>query len=239
MIVVIDNYDSFTFNLVQYFQELGQDVHVHRNDCITVDEIIEMNPEAVVISPGPGGPKDAGISVEVIANLGHRIPILGVCLGHQAIGEAFGGQVVSAERLMHGKTSRVFSDGDSLFSGMEVPFEACRYHSLIVDRDTLPECLQITAYTDQDEIMGLRHKEQPVYGVQFHPESILTPEGKRILRNFLDMAEHFRRNISPLRRMKDQASSGHDDRSSGNGSHGFGLLPRDVPSEECAAHLTK
>ncbi len=197
MILVIDNYDSFTFNLVQYFQELSVDVVVCRNDCITVDEIADRNPDAVVISPGPGGPSDAGISVEVIERLGDRIPILGVCLGHQSIGAAFGGRVVRAERLMHGKTSRIFSQGNGLFSGMEIPFEACRYHSLIVDRDTLPDCLEITAQTERGEVMGLRHRSKPIYGVQFHPESILTPEGKRLLRNFLDIADGFRRKSQP------------------------------------------
>ncbi|MFH1112526.1 MAG: aminodeoxychorismate/anthranilate synthase component II [Pseudomonadota bacterium] len=197
MIVVIDNYDSFTFNLVQYFQELSEQVVVYRNDCITVDEIVDLNPDAVVISPGPGGPADAGISLEVIEKLGGRIPILGVCLGHQSIGAAFGGRVVRAERLMHGKTSRIFSQGNGLFSGMEIPFEACRYHSLIVERDTLPDCLEITAQTERGEVMGLRHRFKPIYGVQFHPESILTPDGKRLLRNFLDIADRFRRESRP------------------------------------------
>ncbi|MDQ7781549.1 MAG: aminodeoxychorismate/anthranilate synthase component II [Desulfomonilaceae bacterium] len=191
MIVVIDNYDSFTFNLVQYLQELNVDVTVYRNDCITVEELANLIPYGVVISPGPGGPADAGISIEVIEKLGDRIPILGVCLGHQAIGAAFGGRVVRAERLMHGKTSRIFAQGNALFSRMGIPFEACRYHSLIVERETLPDCLEIIAYTDRNEIMGLRHREKPIYGVQFHPESILTPEGKRILQNFLDIAGRF------------------------------------------------
>lgn len=219
MIVVIDNYDSFTFNLVQYFQELGEEVLVYRNDCISVDEIMDLRPDAVVISPGPGGPGDAGISMEVIATLGSRVPILGVCLGHQAIGAAFGGHVVSAHRLMHGKTSRIFTEGDGLFSGMEIPFEACRYHSLIVERQTLPECLEVTAYTEQDEIMGLRHREKPIYGVQFHPESILTPDGKRILQNFLDMAEEYRRSTDPVYRSMSASPNPLEGVASIHGSH--------------------
>jgi anthranilate synthase/aminodeoxychorismate synthase-like glutamine amidotransferase len=191
MILVIDNYDSFTFNLVQYLMESREDVMVKRNDCITIEEIERLEPMAVVISPGPGGPQQAGVSMEVILTLGHRIPILGVCLGHQAIGAAFGGRVISADRLMHGKTSPIFFKEGTLFSGMNNPFEACRYHSLIVDRETLPECLQITAVTDQDEIMGIKHKDYPIEGVQFHPESILTRGGKQILLNFLDMASGF------------------------------------------------
>ncbi len=193
MLLVIDNYDSFTYNLVQYFQELGQRVLVRRNDQITLDEVVDLKPRAVVISPGPGGPQDAGISMRVITDLGHRVPILGVCLGHQAIGAAFGARVVSADRLMHGKTSRIFSNGSPLFSGMSNPFEACRYHSLIVDKETLPDCLQITAWTDRHEIMGIRHKYHPIEGVQFHPESILTLEGKHILQNFINLTEKFYR----------------------------------------------
>jgi anthranilate synthase component 2 len=191
MILVIDNYDSFTFNLVQYFQELGKHVLVKRNDRISLDEIVRLSPEAIVISPGPGGPEDAGISMQTILNLGDRIPILGVCLGHQAIAAAFGGKVVRAGRLMHGKTSPIFTNGSGLFSGMAIPFQACRYHSLIADLGTLPGCLEVTALTDQDEIMGIRHRDLPIEGVQFHPESILTPEGKRILINFLDMSRQF------------------------------------------------
>lgn len=191
MILMIDNYDSFTFNLVQYFQELGQQVLVSRNDRISLDEIVRLNPEAIVISPGPGGPEDAGISMQTILQLGDRIPILGVCLGHQAIAKAFGGRVIRAGRLMHGKTSPIFTDGSGLFAGMEIPFQACRYHSLIVEFGTLPECLEVTARTDEEEIMGIRHKEMPIEGVQFHPESILTPDGKRILTNFLDMTRQF------------------------------------------------
>jgi anthranilate synthase/aminodeoxychorismate synthase-like glutamine amidotransferase len=191
MILVIDNYDSFTFNLVQYFQELGEHVVVRRNDEISLEEIEELNPMAVVISPGPGGPHDAGISMNVIITLGRRLPILGVCLGHQAIGAAFGGQVVRAGRLMHGKTSPIYTDGSGLFAGMEIPFEACRYHSLLVEESSLPGCLEVTAVTDQGEVMGIRHKYLPVEGVQFHPESILTPGGKQILMNFLAMARAF------------------------------------------------
>jgi anthranilate synthase/aminodeoxychorismate synthase-like glutamine amidotransferase len=194
MLLVIDNYDSFTYNLVQYFQEIGQTVLVRRNDRVTLEEIIDMNPSAIIISPGPGGPQDAGISMEVIRDLGDRIPIFGVCLGHQAIGAVFGAQVVAADRLMHGKTSRVTANGSALFSGISSPFEACRYHSLIVDWDTLPDCLQVTAWTDDGEIMGIRHKERPIEGVQFHPESILTPAGKHILENFLDMTARFHSN---------------------------------------------
>ncbi len=191
MILVIDNYDSFTFNLVQYFGELAQSVLVKRNDCISIREIHDLNPRAVVISPGPGRPQDAGISLQVIRNLGHRLPILGVCLGHQAIGESFGGRVINATRLMHGKTSPVFFNGSHLFVGMDNPFEAGRYHSLVVERETLPDCLEVTAFTDQGEIMGIRHKSYPIEGVQFHPESILTPGGKRILSNFLEIVKEF------------------------------------------------
>jgi anthranilate synthase/phosphoribosyltransferase len=191
MILVIDNYDSFTYNLVQYFQELGQEVLVRRNNKITLDEIKTLNPRAIVVSPGPGGPEDAGISLQVIRELGAVVPILGVCLGHQAIGHVFGGRVVKAARLMHGKTSPIFTNGDGLFAGMDKPFNACRYHSLIVDHEGLPDCLEITALTDANEIMGLRHKTLPVYGVQFHPESILTDQGKQVLINFLEQVEAF------------------------------------------------
>lgn len=213
MILVIDNYDSFTFNLVQYFQELGEHVIVRRNDEISLAEIERLNPIAVVISPGPGGPLEAGISMNVILTLGQRVPILGVCLGHQAIGAAFGGRVVRAGRLMHGKTSPIFTDGSGLFEGMEIPFEACRYHSLVVEESSLPGCLEVTAVTDQGEIMGLRHKHLPVEGVQFHPESILTPGGKQILMNFLAMARAFHstgsfRNAMPSSRAL-QAPAGH------------------------------
>ena len=184
MIAVIDNYDSFTYNLVQYLGELGAQVQVFRNDAITVDELEELGPSHVVISPGPGEPSDAGISTEVIRCLGPRRPVLGVCLGHQCVGEAFGGRVVRAPRLMHGKTSPVYHYGGDLFQGVSSPFEATRYHSLIV-AEPLPEDLQATAFTKEGELMGLRHKTYPIYGVQFHPESILTGAGKQILRNFL------------------------------------------------------
>lgn len=193
MILVIDNYDSFTFNLVQYFQELGAHVMVRRNDEISLSEIEQLKPVAVVISPGPGGPHDAGISMNVIRRLGGSVPILGVCLGHQAIGAAFGGRVIRADRLMHGKTSPIYTDGSGLFEGMAIPFQACRYHSLVVEETSLPGCLEVTAVTDQGEIMGIRHKHLPIEGVQFHPESILTPEGKRILTNFVIMAAEFHR----------------------------------------------
>ena len=187
MLLVIDNYDSFTYNLVQYLGELGQDLRVVRNDAITVDEIVAMKPERIVISPGPCTPKQAGISVETIKRLAGHIPILGVCLGHQSIGEAFGGDVVRASRLMHGKTSMIRHDQRTIFRDLPNPFEATRYHSLIVRRETLPACLEITAETDEGEIMGLRHRTLTVEGVQFHPESILTRPGKHLLRNFLTL----------------------------------------------------
>jgi len=185
MVLVIDNYDSFTYNLVQYLGELGQDVRVVRNDAVTVDEIAAMQPERIVISPGPCTPKEAGVSVGTIKRLAGTMPILGVCLGHQSIGEAFGGEVVRAERLMHGKTSWITHDGKTIFREIPNPFEATRYHSLIVRRETLPSCLEISAETAEGEIMGLRHRILPVEGVQFHPESILTRPGKDLLRNFL------------------------------------------------------
>lgn len=187
MILVIDNYDSFTYNLVQYLGELGADMEVYRNDKITLDRIKKMGPERIVISPGPGEPKGAGISEAVILNFGRNTPVLGVCLGHQAVGEAFGGKIVGAKDLMHGKTSLIYHDGKGVFKGIENPFEATRYHSLIVERKSLPAVLTITAETKEGEIMGLRHNIFPVYGVQFHPESILTAEGKNILKNFLEM----------------------------------------------------
>jgi para-aminobenzoate synthetase component II len=185
MLLVIDNYDSFTYNLVQYLGELGQDIRVVRNDALSVDEIAELAPERIVISPGPCTPKEAGVSVETIKRLAGKIPILGVCLGHQSIGEAFGGEVVRAGRLMHGKTSMIRHDGRTIFSDLPNPFEATRYHSLIVRRETLPACLEISAETAEGEIMGLRHRTLPVEGVQFHPESILTRPGKDLLRNFI------------------------------------------------------
>src|SRR5208337_421719 len=191
MILVIDNYDSFTFNLVQYLQELSQEVIVKRNDCVSVEDIQDLDPKAIVISPGPGAPQDSGISPPLICSLGHRIPILGVCLGHQAIGAAFGARIVQAPRLMHGKTSAIFFNGSRLFTGLQNPFEACRYHSLVIEPESLPDCLEVTAVTEQGEIMGIKHRSWPIEGVQFHPESILTPGGKRILQNFLKMIDEF------------------------------------------------
>ena len=185
MIAVIDNYDSFTYNLVQHLGELGADVHVFRNDAITADELDALDPSHVVISPGPGCPADAGISNDVIRQLGPRRPLLGVCLGHQCIGEVFGGNVVRASRLMHGKTSRIYHHAEGIFAGLPSPFEATRYHSLIV-ADPLPQALALTAFTQRGEVMGLRHRTQPVFGVQFHPESFLTAHGKRLLQNFLE-----------------------------------------------------
>ena len=187
MIFVLDNYDSFTYNLVQYFGELGVDPVVARNDQVTLEEITEMNPSHICISPGPCTPHEAGMSNAVIKEFGDKKPILGVCLGHQCIGEVFGGDVVRADRLMHGKVSPILHGGKSVFKDLPSPFEATRYHSLIVKRDTLPDCLEITAETAEGEIMGLRHRDLPIHGVQFHPESILTKEGMRILRNFLEM----------------------------------------------------
>ena len=189
MILMIDNYDSFTYNLVQYIGQLGGTVVVHRNDVISIDEIRKLKPNAIVLSPGPGIPHEAGISVEVIRKLGTTIPIMGVCLGHQAVGYAFGGGVIRAERIMHGKTSQIINDGRTIFQGLPNPFVAGRYHSLILERDSLPDCFEISAETEEGEIMGIRHKGYPVEGVQFHPESILTPNGKRILKNFLAMIE--------------------------------------------------
>lgn len=187
MILVIDNYDSFTYNLVQEMGELGAAIQVVRNDQVSLDEIRAMNPSHIVISPGPGTPDDGGVSLDVIREFGPTTPIFGVCLGHQCIGQAYGGVVTRAGRLMHGKTSMVYHKDDALFKGVPSPFEATRYHSLIVEESSLPDCLTITAFTDQGEIMGLRHKEYPVVGVQFHPESILTKFGLRILENFLAM----------------------------------------------------
>jgi anthranilate synthase/aminodeoxychorismate synthase-like glutamine amidotransferase len=189
MLLVIDNYDSFTYNLVQYLGELGQQVRVVRNNEVAVDDIERMCPEYIVISPGPCTPNEAGISLDVIHRLAGKIPILGVCLGHQAIGQAFGGKVIRAKEVVHGKTSRVFHDDKGLFAGLPNPFEATRYHSLIVERSSLPDCLEITAKTWDEEIMGLRHKTMPVEGVQFHPESFLTKVGKDLLRNFLRLAK--------------------------------------------------
>lgn len=185
MLVVIDNYDSFTYNLVQYLGELGADIRVFRNDQVTLDEIKALNPDQIVISPGPGDPGDGGISNDVLREFGPTTPILGVCLGHQCIGEVYGGEVTRAPRLMHGKTSRVYHNGKGVFSGVPSPFQATRYHSLIVE-EPLPDCLEVTAFTRDGEVMGVKHKEYPTVGVQFHPESILTEHGKRILQNFLE-----------------------------------------------------
>jgi anthranilate synthase/aminodeoxychorismate synthase-like glutamine amidotransferase len=187
MLLVIDNYDSFTYNLVQYFGELGAELLVRRNDEITIDEIRALGPERICISPGPCTPKEAGISNEVIRTFGKTTPLLGVCLGHQCMGDVFGGDVIRAPRLMHGKTSPIHHDGKGVFAGLPNPFEATRYHSLIVKRETFPACLEITAETVEKEIMGLRHREFPIHGVQFHPESILTLEGKKLLQNFLEL----------------------------------------------------
>jgi len=186
MILVIDNYDSFTYNLVQYLGEMGAELDVRRNDTLTVAEVVQMAPEKIVISPGPGTPDDAGITLELIREFGPRTPIFGVCLGQQAIGQALGGRVIRAEKLMHGKTSPVRHNGHGVFRGLPSPLEATRYHSLIVERDSLPDSLEITAETDDGEIMGLKHKSWPLEGVQFHPESVLTEHGKQILRNFLE-----------------------------------------------------
>jgi len=183
--LVIDNYDSFTYNLVQYLGELGAELTVFRNDAIGLDDIDSMKPDCIVISPGPGVPSQAGISVDVVKHFAGRIPILGVCLGHQAIGKAFGGEIVRARVLMHGKTSRIFHNGDAIYQGLDNPFTATRYHSLILGKETLPDCLEVNAWTEDGTIMGLRHREFPLFGVQFHPESILTRQGKKLLENFL------------------------------------------------------
>ena len=188
MVLLIDNYDSFTYNLAQYFGELGCDVLVKRNDEISVDDIAELAPQHICISPGPCTPREAGISKEVILRFGQRIPILGVCLGHQCIAEAYGGSVVRAEHLMHGKSCMINHNGRAVFSDLSNPFEAGRYHSLIVERTSFPECLEITAESEEGEIMALGHREFPAYGVQFHPESVLTPDGKSILARFLALA---------------------------------------------------
>ncbi|MDA8443142.1 MAG: aminodeoxychorismate/anthranilate synthase component II [Peptococcaceae bacterium] len=189
---MIDNYDSFTYNLVQYLGELGQDIRVYRNDKITLAEIAALRPDHIVISPGPCTPNEAGISLDVIRRFAGEVPLLGVCLGHQSIGQVFGGEVVRAPRLMHGKTSSIQHDGRTIFRGLPNPFTATRYHSLIVRKESLPDCLEISATTDQGEIMGLRHKQLVVEGVQFHPESILTEAGKDLLRNFLATTEAVR-----------------------------------------------
>ena len=186
MIFMIDNYDSFTYNLVQYMGELGADIQVERNNCISISEIESLKPEKIVISPGPCTPTKAGISVEVIKNFAGIVPILGVCLGHQSVGAAFGGEIIKAGKLMHGKTSEVRHDGKTLFKNLPNPFTATRYHSLVLNRETLPDCFEITAESEDNEIMGIRHKDLSVEGVQFHPESILTPNGKDLLKNFID-----------------------------------------------------
>ncbi|MEM9480619.1 MAG: aminodeoxychorismate/anthranilate synthase component II [Verrucomicrobiota bacterium] len=189
MLLVIDNYDSFTYNLVQYFGELGAELVVRRNDEVTVEQIREIGPERICISPGPCTPNEAGISCEVIESFGQEIPLLGVCLGHQCIGQVFGGEIVRAEKLMHGKTSMVSHDDGGVFKNVPSPFEATRYHSLVIKPSSVPDCLEVTARaeTKEAEIMGVRHKEFPIHGVQFHPESILTGEGKKLLKNFLEL----------------------------------------------------
>ncbi|MGD1074870.1 MAG: aminodeoxychorismate/anthranilate synthase component II [Thermodesulfovibrionales bacterium] len=197
MLLAIDNYDSFTYNLVQYLGEMGEDIRVFRNDKITIPEIEILNPERIVISPGPCTPHEAGISMELIKFFAGKIPILGVCLGHQSIGAAFGGDIIRATRLMHGKTSLIHHDGKTIFEGLPNPFEATRYHSLLIKKETLPDCLEISAWTDQDEIMGVRHKEFIVEGVQFHPESILTTGGKDLLRNFLRLSKEKSTTLRP------------------------------------------
>jgi len=192
MLLIIDNYDSFTYNLVQYFGELGTEVQVYRNDQITIEQIEKLDPDYLVISPGPCTPNEAGVSVDAIRYFAGRKPILGVCLGHQSIGQAFGGHIVHASAIMHGKTSVIHHNGKALFNGIPNPFEATRYHSLVIEKQTLPECLEITAWTETDsgeldEIMGVRHRDYPIEGMQFHPESILTEHGHQLLKNFLEM----------------------------------------------------
>jgi anthranilate synthase/aminodeoxychorismate synthase-like glutamine amidotransferase len=188
MLLMIDNYDSFTYNLVQYLGELGAEVRVYRNDAITLDQIAVLRPRQIVISPGPCTPAEAGISVELIRRFAGHIPILGVCLGHQCIGTAFGGTIVRAPRLMHGKTSPIHHDGRTIFQDLPTPFDATRYHSLLIEQATLPRCLEVSAWTVEGEIMGVRHRQPLLEGIQFHPESILTLEGKHLLKNFLDVA---------------------------------------------------
>jgi len=192
MLLMIDNFDSFTYNLVQYLGELGEDVRVFRNNALTVEEVGELAPEVIVISPGPCTPKEAGISVALIQRYAGKIPILGVCLGHQSIGAALGGNIVRADRIMHGKTSPILHDGRTIFVGLPNPFQATRYHSLVIERATLPACLEISAWTAEGEIMGVRHRELLLEGIQFHPESILTIEGKKLLGNFLELAHRAR-----------------------------------------------
>lgn len=189
MIIMIDNYDSFTYNLVQYLEQIGAPVRVVRNDAVAIPDLVSWNPSGFVISPGPGRPESAGISMALIAEFSGRVPILGVCLGHQAIAAAFGGKVVSAKRLMHGKTSTIHSDGKQLYQGIGKPFQAMRYHSLAVSREDFPDCLEISSESEDGEIMGIRHREHPTEGIQFHPESIMTPVGKRLLRNFINSTD--------------------------------------------------
>ena len=190
MIVVIDNYDSFTYNLVQYLGTLGAEVHVRRNDAISVKEIEALKPDGLLISPGPGEPRDAGVSEAAILGLAGKVPILGVCLGHQGLGEVYGGKVVRAPRLMHGKTSPIMHKGRGLFAGLDNPFEATRYHSLIVERETLPDCFEVMAWTPENELMAIKHKDHETWGVQFHPESILTSSGLKLIENFLTICRH-------------------------------------------------
>jgi anthranilate synthase/aminodeoxychorismate synthase-like glutamine amidotransferase len=190
VIAVIDNYDSFTYNLVQYLGTLGAEVHVRRNDAITVKELKALKPDGLLISPGPGEPKDAGITEDAIRALAGTVPILGVCLGHQALGEVYGGKVIRAPRLMHGKTSPILHRGRGLFAGLDNPFEATRYHSLIVERETLPDVLEVMAWTPENELMGIKHKSHETWGVQFHPESILTLPGLKLIENFLTLCRH-------------------------------------------------
>ncbi len=200
MILMIDNYDSFTYNLVQYMGELGAELEIYRNDKITIAEIEKCAPEKIVISPGPCTPSKAGISKEVIKHFAGKIPLLGVCLGHQSVVEAFGGEIIKAKKLMHGKTSMIQHDGKTIFKGLPNPFEATRYHSLVVNRANLPDCFEITAESDDGEVMGVRHKELAVEGVQFHPESILTVHGKDLLKNFIDL---------PAEKVKEHEGTGH------------------------------
>ena len=190
MILMIDNYDSFTYNIVQYFGELGQELMVYRNDKISIDQIISMKPEKIIISPGPCTPNEAGISVDVIKQFFRSVPILGICLGHQSIGQAFGGKIISSKKIMHGKISPIIHDGTKMYSNISNPFDATRYHSLVIEKSSLPSCLKITSWTEEDsdiEIMGIEHLDYPVYGLQFHPESILTTSGHQLLKNFLEI----------------------------------------------------
>ena len=189
MLLMIDNYDSFTYNLVQYLSEIGQEVKVYRNDKITIEEVNKLNPKYIVISPGPCTPNEAGISLELINSFKGKVPILGVCLGHQSIGQAFGGKIIHAQTIMHGKTSQIFHENTGVFNGIKSPFTATRYHSLVIDKKSLPDCFDITAWTDDNEIMGIKHKDLPIEGLQFHPESILSEYGHDLLKNFLDQNE--------------------------------------------------